>query len=49
MSIMVGPMTVDMYWRTRYTFFGTIVATQTNNDNVQCNGFDFHEHIIGLQ
>lgn len=49
MTMMVGPMTMDMYWRTRYTFFGTIVAEQANNSNVQCNGFDFYEYIGGLQ
>ncbi|KAG7339684.1 hypothetical protein IV203_025272 [Nitzschia inconspicua] len=49
MTMMVGPMTIDMYWRTKYSFFGTIVATQSNNDAVQCNGFDIAEYIEGLQ
>jgi hypothetical protein len=48
-AMMVGPMTIDMYWTTRYTFFGTIIARQSNNDNVECNGWDFQEHIAGLQ
>lgn len=49
MTLMLGPMTMDMYWQTRYTFFGTIVATQANNEAIQCNGWDLAEYIGGLQ
>jgi hypothetical protein len=49
MTVMVGPMTIDTYWRNGYTFFATVVAEQSNNNSVGCNGFDFQEHIFGLQ
>jgi hypothetical protein len=49
MTMMVGPMTIDMYWTTRYTIFGTFIATQSNNNDVVCNGWDFQEQIAGLQ
>jgi hypothetical protein len=48
-TMMAGPMTIDLYWTTRYTFFGTIIAKQSNNDNVVCNGWNLQEHITGLQ
>ncbi|KAL3924983.1 MAG: hypothetical protein SGILL_000707 [Bacillariaceae sp.] len=48
MEIIVGPFTVDLYWRTRYTFFSTIIASLLNDQEALCNGFDFQEFIAGM-
>ncbi len=47
-ELMVGPMALDLYWKTRYTFFTTIIATRLDNAGISCNGFVVHEHIAGL-
>jgi hypothetical protein len=39
-------ITVDLSQRTRYTFFTTIVG-ETIDGSTECNGFDFHECIVG--
>ncbi|KAL3912226.1 MAG: hypothetical protein SGILL_006967, partial [Bacillariaceae sp.] len=48
MEVIVGPFTIDLYWRTRYTFFATIIASILEDNEALCNGFDFHEYIAGL-
>jgi hypothetical protein len=48
MEVMVGPFTIDLAWRTRYTFFTTIIASVREDNEALCNGFDFNEYIVGL-
>jgi hypothetical protein len=46
--ILLAPInvTLDLSKRTRYTFFTTVVGTSLDG-SVECNGFDFHECIVG--
>ena len=39
-------VTLDLSQRMRYTFFTTVVGTSLDG-SVECNGFDFHECIVG--
>eukprot|EP00539_Tryblionella_compressa_P000645 CAMPEP_0178741446 /NCGR_PEP_ID=MMETSP0744-20121128/5143_1 /TAXON_ID=913974 /ORGANISM="Nitzschia punctata, Strain CCMP561" /LENGTH=947 /DNA_ID=CAMNT_0020394317 /DNA_START=119 /DNA_END=2962 /DNA_ORIENTATION=- len=39
-------ITLDLSQRTRYTFFTTVVG-ETLDGSTECNGFDFHECIVG--
>jgi hypothetical protein len=39
-------VTLDLSQRTRYTFF-TTVSGETLDGTAECNGFDFHECIVG--
>ncbi|KAL3924028.1 MAG: hypothetical protein SGILL_001292 [Bacillariaceae sp.] len=39
-------VTLDLSTRTRYTFFTTI-SGETLDGSAECNGFDFHECIVG--
>jgi hypothetical protein len=39
-------VTLDLSQRTRYTFFTTITG-ETLDGTAECNGFDFHECIVG--
>jgi hypothetical protein len=48
MELVMGPLTVDLYWRTRYTVFGTVTASDANDPSRQCNGYDFGENIFGM-
>mmetsp|Transcript_24853 Transcript_24853/g.40653 ORF Transcript_24853/g.40653 Transcript_24853/m.40653 type:complete len:482 (+) Transcript_24853:181-1626(+) len=48
MEMAIGPITLDLYWRTRYTFFGTVIGNNANDPTKLCNGFAFVEYITGM-
>jgi hypothetical protein len=47
-ELVVGPMPIDLYWRTRYSFFGTVLASNMNDPSKICNGWDYSETIGGV-
>jgi hypothetical protein len=48
MDLVMGPLTIDLYWRMRYTLFGTLLGSNADDPTKSCNGFDFAEIILGM-
>jgi hypothetical protein len=48
MDLVTGPLTIDLYWKIRYTLFGTLVGSNADDRTKSCNGFDFVESILGM-